>query len=839
MHRIRIAGLIGLFLGLVFSLTVPSFAEKKAFPDVNENHKYFTSITFLYDQDIFRGDADTGKFRPGDLINRAEFATIITRLLGANPSHTEYHDCFPDVSNEWYAPSVCYVLEQGIMRGFSGGDMKGKFGPDRPLLFGELLVIMARLSDWNTAFGGEWYEPAFYYAQQRNILRNKLFDEPANRGSVAEIIYRAVALNMLQVGVFHDTETPPAFEEYVESVDFDITAALKEGGDRFLREPHTVTSESGLNFVFSGLQDDRVVANGKDSYIVQFRIDDPETDDPEFSVYHDRDLRISFQEKTRLVDLDGSVSPESIDYIYRGRGYYEVTVKSKVSGHRSLVIQDGESGDIVKKELYFAPGKALRFEVLDTSGPGGPDMLAGEKHYRVAVMDEYWNPIPEAVFSGTTSNGYIYFEHNNDGTATAYLLATQYGAAEVELMAAASGQTFTITDSAFFSPVELGYEGAYVQSGEPVILPILLFIPNYAEDMTFLDLEIAIPNSIEYINARVGSNAFEGTRDFERDDMGAVKLTVSGSISHGEKRTIRQKIGELIVTSPYPQEHEISASVELYSEDPSVLKELLGDDSMIISGKKLVSPHPYSLATLLGTREKTVCIDVFVSPEVDITEAEIDRDVLAAQDMLTKNAVSSSCPYAMKVDAEITFADHVFWKGIFGETGNVLGEVTPEALQSWYEELVPAWNSEASVSEEESEEAVTPRQWCTKVFYVPEDASEAGESVLSDLFLSEDGESLYGVADYILIRNAVDRDDRALASALVHHLSGNTVRGNDAGAFQGAGQRGNLMSSDRVNAKGVVLNFLSGDDLTPAQCELIDWAHPRFNHYPPQQSPSI
>ena len=103
---------------IIDNITVHSTTLSDIQEDRNE-----TSIQYLLDTNVISGYPD-GTFKPAQTINRAELMKIITEGIGITPSADEYSDCFPDVTNEWFAVYVCYAKEQNWIQGYPDGAFK-------------------------------------------------------------------------------------------------------------------------------------------------------------------------------------------------------------------------------------------------------------------------------------------------------------------------------------------------------------------------------------------------------------------------------------------------------------------------------------------------------------------------------------------------------------------------------------------------------------------------------------------------------------------------------------------------------------------------------------------
>lgn len=158
------------------------------FPDVSEDNEQFKAISYLNSENILRGNAD-GNFAPKSTLNRAEWATILSRLANTAPGSKDYNNCFPDVTDEWFAPHVCLAKEQGWVKGHGSGFYK----PADPIQDIELLTTLARLTNWNTQDNEIWYEPALNYAIDHNIYDESSPIKQITRKKTAEVIFRMLA----------------------------------------------------------------------------------------------------------------------------------------------------------------------------------------------------------------------------------------------------------------------------------------------------------------------------------------------------------------------------------------------------------------------------------------------------------------------------------------------------------------------------------------------------------------------------------------------------------------------------------------------------------------------
>ena len=107
------------------------------YPDIN-NHWAASSIAFVVNRGLMGGVAD-GQFGPNLQLTRGMLVTILGRLEGFDASKYTTSS-FSDVSTDaWYAASVQWAAEMGIVSGV--GD--GKFAPDQAITREQLAAILA------------------------------------------------------------------------------------------------------------------------------------------------------------------------------------------------------------------------------------------------------------------------------------------------------------------------------------------------------------------------------------------------------------------------------------------------------------------------------------------------------------------------------------------------------------------------------------------------------------------------------------------------------------------------------------------------------------------------
>jgi len=119
MRKVLLTGIVFIFCSIT-ALAQPgaSFVELP-FTDLDSDHEYFDSIQFLYYHNILEGDQDKQTFRPDDTLNRAEMTAILARVANVEPTATDYNDCFPDVTEGWFEPYICWAKAEGYVQGYN------------------------------------------------------------------------------------------------------------------------------------------------------------------------------------------------------------------------------------------------------------------------------------------------------------------------------------------------------------------------------------------------------------------------------------------------------------------------------------------------------------------------------------------------------------------------------------------------------------------------------------------------------------------------------------------------------------------------------------------------
>ena len=99
---------------------------------------------------LFEGD-DAGRINPHDNLSRAELATVLLRLVGADETYSDakFSDISPD---DWFYKAICTVCELGLMNGIGGG----VFAPGESVTREQAAVVIARVLNLDSAESADY-----------------------------------------------------------------------------------------------------------------------------------------------------------------------------------------------------------------------------------------------------------------------------------------------------------------------------------------------------------------------------------------------------------------------------------------------------------------------------------------------------------------------------------------------------------------------------------------------------------------------------------------------------------------------------------------------------------
>lgn len=193
------------------SVTLPASAAT-AYSDCDN-----PSVTALTNIGVLSGDGD-GKFRPDDLLTRAEFSTMVSRVTGIDdmmssdfPDESQFSDIAHD---HWAFESITFCSDNTFIDGYDDGT----FRPNENISIAQAVKICLSAVGYNNIIEQDndvWYKPWIDTAYDYSLIDSKT-DNPdrlISRQEAAELIYRTINMPLCVVTGFDfsDGTVVPSF----------------------------------------------------------------------------------------------------------------------------------------------------------------------------------------------------------------------------------------------------------------------------------------------------------------------------------------------------------------------------------------------------------------------------------------------------------------------------------------------------------------------------------------------------------------------------------------------------------------------------------------------------
>lgn len=141
----------------------------------------------------------------GNTVSRADFAIYVANIMGINSSLPNDRRYYIDVpTNHWAANSISTLTELGVL---SVGE-DARFNPDDPIIAAEAVKILLSIMGYGEYAEANGGYPYGYLCAAQNIdlIRSIDMNKALSCAEVAELIYNAITLPVLEITSFGEDE---------------------------------------------------------------------------------------------------------------------------------------------------------------------------------------------------------------------------------------------------------------------------------------------------------------------------------------------------------------------------------------------------------------------------------------------------------------------------------------------------------------------------------------------------------------------------------------------------------------------------------------------------------
>ena len=161
-----------------YAIVIDEKSHQLPFTDLDENQWYEPAVAYAYRHDIMEGTSDT-TFVPNKSLTRAEAVQVLYNLEGK--PEVSGSTTFPDLVEKWYKPAIAWAEQTGVVDGYEDGTFRpGQ--PVNRMEFAQMLYNYASYKGYDltaegdlTAFPDgnqvqEWAEPAMAWANGNELI---------------------------------------------------------------------------------------------------------------------------------------------------------------------------------------------------------------------------------------------------------------------------------------------------------------------------------------------------------------------------------------------------------------------------------------------------------------------------------------------------------------------------------------------------------------------------------------------------------------------------------------------------------------------------------------------
>ncbi len=254
---------------LIFTITGFSTIAR-AFVDVPSGAYYESALEWAVAEGVVD---DASNFRPGDDMNRAEMARMVTAALGV-AMDTSAGPSFVDVAEgQWYYPYVETGVANGLFIGYTDADglPTGNYGPGDKATRGAVVKVLMLaygfdMMECDSTFSdvdySAWYGPYMDSACYYGIVTQGRPGERVNRAEFVTMLSRAANYEAEEVVIDEDVEDIDEEEEVVlPASEGTLTVAVAPSTAMPATIPADAASIDYATFAFTATGDD-VAVNG-------------------------------------------------------------------------------------------------------------------------------------------------------------------------------------------------------------------------------------------------------------------------------------------------------------------------------------------------------------------------------------------------------------------------------------------------------------------------------------------------------------------------------------------------------------------------------------------------